>query len=192
MPKSKRNKIVHLTQVKKKGKDHKEDLMKSLEQYVDQYEFVYFFDFDQTKSDRIMNLRLKLKEHGRIFAGRNSLVSLALRNVGARTNTNYSGLVRQVTGHRGLFFTNIECDKFVALLEDESAEFREKLLGYAKLKASDDDTAGGEDDEDQAVEGEGEEAMGSDGDEGAKSIRKRVSFKPIQKGKKKKKAGPKK
>lgn len=135
MPKSKKNKIVHLTQVKKKGKDHKEDLMKTLEQYVSQYDQVYLFDFEQTKSDRIMNLRLRLKEHGRIYAGRNSLVLASLKSIGSKTKANYSGLLKHVTGHRGLFFSNIECSKLVQLLESEQPEFREKLLGYAQLKA---------------------------------------------------------
>lgn len=133
MPKSKRNKIVHLTQVKKKGKDHKEDLMKQVEQYIAQFKRVFIFDFDQTKSDRIMNLRLKLKDIGRIFAGRNSLVSLTLKQVGTKTNTDFDELIQQVAGHRGLLFTDISSEKLMDLLDKEVPEFCEKLLGYSQI-----------------------------------------------------------
>lgn len=133
MPKSKRNKIVHLTQVKKKGKDHKEELMKQLEQHVAKFKRVFLFDFEETKSDRIMNLRLKLKDTGRIFSGKNSLVSLTLRNIGDRTRTDYSDLINHVTGHRGLLFSDIESGKLIEFLSDELPEFSEKLLGYAQI-----------------------------------------------------------
>lgn len=180
MPKSKRNKIVHLTQVKKKGKDHKEDLMKQLEQYVHQFGLVYLFELNETKSDRIMNLRLGLKEHGRIFAGRNSLVSLTLRSIGRRTRTNYASLVGQITGHRGLFFTNLERDKLVRLLEGKHPEFRNKLLGYAQLKATDEDSVDsgpseGDDDDDDGGQDEAD-----DGKEPAMG-RRRIAFRPIEK-----------
>lgn len=133
MPKSKRNKIVHLTQVKKKGKDHKEDLMKQLEEYVAKFKRVYIFDFEQAKSDRIMNLRLKLKDIGRIFSGKNSLVSLTLKTIGTRTNTDFDELSKQVAGHRGLLFTDVECSKLLSILDGEMPEFCKKLLGYAQI-----------------------------------------------------------
>lgn len=175
MPKSKRNKIVHLTQVKKKGKDHKDDLMKQLEDYVNQHEFVYIFDFDQTKSDRIMNLRLKMKSHGRIFAGRNSLVSLTLKAIGTKSNTNYSRLLKYITGHRGLLFTNLSSEKLIATLEAEQQEFRDKLLGYASLKTPDDDTVERSDRSEEDEEGE------------ENTNQKYISFRPIKRMKKAKK-----
>lgn len=133
MPKSKKNKIVHLTQVKKKGKDHKEDLLKQLEQYVAQFKNVYIFDFEQAKSDRIMNLRIKLKSIGRIFSGKNSLISVTLRTVGTRTNTDYEELIKQVAGYKGLLFTDLKCNKLLELLDKEAPEFCKKLIGYSQI-----------------------------------------------------------
>lgn len=133
MAKSKRNKIVHLTQVKKKGKDHKEDLIKQVEQYVTQFKRVFIFDFDQTKSDRIMALRLKLKQFGRIFAGLNSISELTFNNIGKRTNTNYEQLVKQVVGKKGLLFTDLSKDKLMEILDKELPEFCKKLVGYAHI-----------------------------------------------------------
>lgn len=133
MAKSKRNKIVHLTQVKKKGKDHKEDLMKQIEQYVTQFSKVYIFNFDSTKSDRIMLLRLRLKEFGRIFAGRNAVVTAGLKAISSRTGTNFDDLINQITGHRGLLFTDASVDKIVDIIDKTVPEFREKLLGYVHI-----------------------------------------------------------
>lgn len=135
MPKSKRNKVVHLTKVKKKGKDHKDDLMKQLEEYISKFKRVFLFEFDHTKSDRIMHLRLRLKEHGRIFAGRNSLVSVAFKSTGSKTRSDYGELLKHVVGHKGLLFSDLQCSKLIQLLDDELPEFRDKLLGYAQLGA---------------------------------------------------------
>lgn len=133
MPKSKRNKIVHLTQVRKKGKDHKDDLAKQLETYCAQFTKVYIFDIDQTKSDRLTLLRVRLKQHGRIFAGRNSIVTSTLKSYGDKCHLNYGDLIDQVAGKRGLFFSNIEKDDLVKLLSDELPEFCPKLLGHANI-----------------------------------------------------------
>lgn len=191
MPKSKRNKVVHLTQVKKKGKDHKEDLLKQLEENVTKYEFVYVFDFDSTKSDRIMELRLKTKPHGRIFAGRNSLVSQALRTLGAKSETSYDSFLKHIKGHRGLLFTDVARDELISMLENGHEEFLDKLLGYAQLKTPDDDTvegSAGDDDDD------GGDDDGDDDDDATNKptadgeVRKKcVSFKPIKRRKKKQK-----
>lgn len=134
MVKSKRNKIVHLTKVKKKGKDHKEDLIKQLNDLVDEFSHVYVFDFDNVKADRIMHLRVKVKKHGRIFAGRNSLVTVTLKQMAAKTKYNYEDLISQVVGHRGLLFANIERDALIAFLDNECAEFKPRLVGHAHLK----------------------------------------------------------
>lgn len=133
MPKSKRNKIVHLTQVRKKGKDHKEDLIKQLEQHISQFKRVFLFDFDQTKSDRIMALRIKLKAIGKIFSGKNSLVTLSLRTIGSRTSRKFDDLIEQISGHKGLLFTDIDEVQLMEMLDKEQPEFCKKLLGYAQL-----------------------------------------------------------
>lgn len=136
MPKSKRNQIVHLTQVKKKGKDHKGDLLKQLEEYVDKFKTVYLFDFDSVKSDRIMNLRMKLKDVGRIFSGKNSLVQVTIKSVAKKTGANYEQLLEQINGHKGLLFTDLELDQLMSRLDKEVPEFCKKLVGYSKLDSA--------------------------------------------------------
>lgn len=144
MPKSKRNKIVHLTQVKKKSKDHKEDLIKQLEQFVLQFKRVFIFDFEKAKSDRIMALRLKLKKHGRIFSGKNSLASLSLKTVGTRKNIDFDDLTKHICGHRGLLFTDLDKAKLMDILDKEQPEFCKKLLGYAQIAPDASDKHGDE------------------------------------------------
>lgn len=127
---------MHLTQVRKKGKDHKEDLIKQLEENVAKFKQVFVFDFDAVKADRIMALRLKLKEYGRIFAGRNSLATLTLKSIGARKSTDFSELGKQIVGHRGLLFTDLDKDKLVELLDKENQkEFLKKLVGFAEISS---------------------------------------------------------
>lgn len=134
MPKSKRNKIVHLSQVKKKGKDHREELSKQVETYCSQFKRLYLFDFDKTKSDRIMELRLKLKQHGRIFAGKNNIMTSIL-NKKKSNNKNFDNLVEQIVGHKGILFTDLKNDQLIKLLSDELPEFNPKLISHAEIPA---------------------------------------------------------
>lgn len=136
MPKSKRNKVVHLTQVKKKGKDHREDLKKQVEKYCAQFKYMYIFNFEHTKSNQIMKLRLRLKEHGRIFAGKNSIVTSTLKSLCPKTNLQFDNLIDQIVGHRGLFFADIPKDKLMELLDRDQPEFCKRLLGYILLGSS--------------------------------------------------------
>lgn len=107
--------------------------MKTVEQYASSYRRVFIFDFDQTSSDKILQLRLKVKDIGRVFVGRNSLVAVTLKAIGSRTNRDYDELLKQISGHRGLLFSNIDCKKLVRILDKEQPEFMKKLLGYAQL-----------------------------------------------------------
>lgn len=107
--------------------------MKQVEQYVAQYKRVFIFDFDNTKSDRIMLLRVRLKEFGRIFAGRNAIVTASLKTISAKNGIEYDKLAQQVTGRRGLLFSDIALDKLIGVLDEMLPEFREKLLGYAQI-----------------------------------------------------------
>lgn len=194
MPKSKRNKIVHLTQVKKKGKDHKEDLMKAVEQYASSYKMVFIFDFEQTSSDKILQLRMKVKDIGRVFVGRNSIISVALKGIGSRTNRDYEDLLSQISGHRGLLFTNISSKKLVQMLDKEQPEFLKKLLGHAQLSPGNDlsESKGDSDsemklDEDEDGEADSDETSGRKNKKEEKNRERKES-----KGKKKKKEKEKK
>lgn len=130
--------------------------MKQLETYVAQFKNVYIFDFDQMKSHRIMLLRIKLKDIGKIYSGKISLVSSTLKTVGKKTNTNFDELLEHINGHKGLLFTDIKCNKLVELIDKEAPEFCQKLLGYSQIAPETiklvDDEATGDNDEHDVVE----------------------------------------
>lgn len=197
MAKSKRNKIVHLTQVKKKGKDHKEDLMKTVEQHVTSYKRVFIFDFEQTSSDKILQLRIRVKDIGRVFVGRNSLISVTLKAIGSRTNRDYEDLLSQISGHKGLLFTNMKPNKLVELLDKEQPEFLKKLLGHAQLSEGDNLSENKGDSDSEMKELGDNEAVEADDDEvvGVKTKpkdgKKKKKEKEIKKKKEKKSEGKK-
>lgn len=134
MVKSKRNKIVHLTQVKKKGKDHKGSMIDQVKQYIAQYKNLFVMDVDGLKSDVLMALRLNVKPEGRIFAGKNTLFRLALKQ--ARKKVSLEDLT--LSGHYGYIFTNQGCDELTQRIQEtDRPELSNRLLGSASLETKD-------------------------------------------------------
>ena len=50
MPKSKRNKMVSLTKVKKKGREGKEELIEKIQECVDEYDHSYVLSYENMRS----------------------------------------------------------------------------------------------------------------------------------------------
>jgi len=77
MPHSKRNKVVALTQVKKKGKAHKEDTIESIREGLEKYADVYVL----THMNMTTNPFKKIKEDfagSKFFLGKNKVAQYAL------------------------------------------------------------------------------------------------------------------
>lgn len=128
MPKSKRNKIVALTQTKKKTSEHKKNLLIDLEQLIESSKFVFIFDLNETKASEIMKLRIGLKDIGRIYAGKNKIAALAFKN----KSTNKE-IVPKLNGKRGLLFTDVEHSTLVERLDSEYKLFSGKLLDFCEI-----------------------------------------------------------
>ncbi len=59
MPRTKRNKVISLTKVKKKGKEAKESLVESVQEALNEYAFCYTLSFENMRSSAFKVLQKK-------------------------------------------------------------------------------------------------------------------------------------
>ena len=62
MPKSKRAKVVHLSKVEKKGKEHSEKLFNSVRDAADEYPFIYVFAVENMRNNYLKDIRAQLSD----------------------------------------------------------------------------------------------------------------------------------
>jgi mRNA turnover protein 4 len=65
MPKSKRTKVVHMTQVAKKGREHKERIFENIRECVPQYQHIFVFGVDNSRNTHLQEIRKELKDDSR-------------------------------------------------------------------------------------------------------------------------------
>ena len=107
MPRSKRNKVVHLTKTAKKDREWKGGLIDDIRQCVDEYKNVYVFSWDNMRTNRLKLLRNELST-SRFFLGRNKVAQVAFgRTPEDEYKENLGALSTEVTGERGLLFTDL-------------------------------------------------------------------------------------
>lgn len=119
MPKSKRNKLVTLSRVSKKGREQKESLVDAVRAAVEAYSDVYVFEFDNMRNTKFKELRDELKASSRFFLGANKVLQVALGKDAA--NEHRAGLSKcseLIEGHRGLLFTTLPKEEIVRRFED--------------------------------------------------------------------------
>eukprot|EP00891_Asterochloris_glomerata_P008702 jgi/Astpho2/8702/e_gw1.00128.58.1_t len=108
MPKSKRNRIVALTKVKKKSKEWRERLITTARNLLDEYPAVYVFKHDNLRNDRFKELREELKDTSRFCMGSTRVLQVAMGRTDAdEYKANLSQLTERVRGNVGLFFTKL-------------------------------------------------------------------------------------
>ena len=73
MPKSKRDRVVALTVVKKKDRAWKESLVQSIRDCISEYPSVFVFRCENMRNDAFKGLREDLSETSRFFVGGNKL-----------------------------------------------------------------------------------------------------------------------
>lgn len=77
MPRSKRDKVVALTEVKKKGKAVKSALIDSVRESADQFSYVWVFQVEHMRNNLLQEVRSAWKG-SKIFLGRNAVMRKGL------------------------------------------------------------------------------------------------------------------
>lgn len=62
MPKSKRSKVVHLTQVNKKTRENKERLFENIRECIPQYQHCFIFAVDNMRNTYLKDVRQELSD----------------------------------------------------------------------------------------------------------------------------------
>ncbi|KAI1465146.1 mRNA turnover protein 4 [Daldinia caldariorum] len=122
MPKSKRSKVVHLTQVNKKTREHKERLFENIRECVPQYQHCFVFAVDNMRNTYLKDVRQELSD-SRLFFGKTKLMARAL---GHGPEDSYADNIYKLTpylrGTVGLLFSNRSPTQLLPYLESLAGE----------------------------------------------------------------------
>ncbi|KAI8812449.1 ribosomal protein L10-domain-containing protein [Cladochytrium replicatum] len=108
MPKSKRSKLVSLTQTQRKGKEAKEELVKNIRECCESYTFIYIFSVENMRNTFLKDVRNDWKT-SRFFFGKNRVMARALgESPDSEYKENLRHLASRLEGNVGLLFTDSE------------------------------------------------------------------------------------
>jgi len=106
MPKSKRNKVVTLSDTRKKGYDRKVDLVSEIQKCCDDYTSIYVLSVDNMRTGRMKGVRQEWTT-SRFFFGKNKVVSVGLgRSKENEYKENLHEITKRLSGQVVLMFTN--------------------------------------------------------------------------------------
>ncbi|KRZ62230.1 mRNA turnover protein 4 -like protein, partial [Trichinella nativa] len=125
MPRSKRDKEVSLTVVKKKGREGKEKLVEEVRRCIDAYKSILVFSVESFRTAQMNQVRHVFKENSRFFFGRNKVLAIALGRIPSEEyRENLCKLSSVLVGQRGLMFSNLSVDDVIRNLKKlEQPEF---------------------------------------------------------------------
>ncbi|GJN69052.1 60S acidic ribosomal protein P0 [Purpureocillium lilacinum] len=106
MPKSKRAKVYHLTQVSKKTREQKDKLFQNIRDAVPEYQHCFVFSVDNMRNNYLKDVRRDLAD-SRLFFGKTKLMSKALGQSPAEAVApGIEDLTQYLAGTVGLLLTN--------------------------------------------------------------------------------------
>ncbi|ESR45186.1 Ribosome assembly factor mrt4 [Citrus sinensis] len=115
MPKSKRDRPVTLSKTKKKGKEHKEVIVNSIRNAVENYKSIYVFSFENMRNLKFKEFREQIKP-SRFFLGSNKVMQVALgRSVSDEIQPGLNKVSKFLCGNTGLFLTNMPKEEVESL-----------------------------------------------------------------------------
>ena len=111
MPKSRRDRVVALTQTKKKDREWKGGLIENVREALEVYTSVYAFRCQNLRNNTFKDLKADLCETSRFFMGSNKVLQVALgKGPEDEQKEHLSQVSTHITGHCGLVFTNLTKD----------------------------------------------------------------------------------
>mmetsp|Transcript_53298 Transcript_53298/g.158981 ORF Transcript_53298/g.158981 Transcript_53298/m.158981 type:complete len:225 (-) Transcript_53298:90-764(-) len=120
MPKSKRNKVVPLTKVKKRPKEKKDKLIEEVREATSKFKHLFLLSIENERNTFIQVVRQRLRP-SRLICAKNKVMQLALGTKPAsECQDNIHKLSEMITGQCGLLFT----DKPPSEVQSFLAEYR--------------------------------------------------------------------
>ena len=117
MPLSKRNKVVALTNVKKKGRSAKEEMVEAVQQAVGAYKKCYVLSFENMRTGPFKAIQNSMRD-SKFFIGKNKVMQVALgRSPEEETADNAHVLSKYLRGQVCLLFTNKTDKELKAFLD---------------------------------------------------------------------------
>ncbi|TKR72944.1 hypothetical protein L596_020324 [Steinernema carpocapsae] len=118
MPRSRRDKEISLTKVKKKTRETKVTLVDEIRSCVDSYKNVLVFTIENMRSTKFVGVRQNFKQNSRFFFGKNNVMAIAL---GRKADDEYAEELHKISeclkGQCGLMFTNAEVDDVLSFFK---------------------------------------------------------------------------
>ena len=95
MPESKRNKVVSLTQVKPKPREHKEFIVNKVHNYMANYKYLYVLTYENMSTNNFKTLKESLTD-SKFLMGKNKVIGVALGTDEENSYKPHSHLISQV------------------------------------------------------------------------------------------------
>ncbi|KAI3497479.1 hypothetical protein L1887_40111 [Cichorium endivia] len=112
MPKSKRDRAVTLSKTKKKGREHKETIVQSIRDAVEEYNSIYVFSFENMRNLKFKQFREQLKSTSRFFLGSNKVMQVAIgRSDSDEIRPGLHKVSKLLRGDCGLCLTNMPIEE---------------------------------------------------------------------------------
>ena len=123
MPKSKRNKMVSLTKVKKRGREGKEELLEKVQECFTEYKHSYVLSFHNMRSVSFKTMQAQMHDTTKFFLGKNKVMMKALGTQPEdELADNTSQLSRYLHGQVCLAFSNLGKKEFFEELSKFEAD----------------------------------------------------------------------
>eukprot|EP00421_Protoceratium_reticulatum_P052105 CAMPEP_0168437960 /NCGR_PEP_ID=MMETSP0228-20121227/41714_1 /TAXON_ID=133427 /ORGANISM="Protoceratium reticulatum, Strain CCCM 535 (=CCMP 1889)" /LENGTH=224 /DNA_ID=CAMNT_0008452211 /DNA_START=57 /DNA_END=731 /DNA_ORIENTATION=+ len=118
MPKSKRNKVVALTKVKKRPKDKKDKLIEEIRDTAGKFSNCFLLSIENERNAFLQVVRSKLRP-GKLICAKNKVMQLALGTTPAsECQDNIHEIATRISGPCGLLFTDQKHEEVAQVLAD--------------------------------------------------------------------------